>query len=351
MAPLTLSDPNATLALESNFGIVTLLTVTAGTLEINGDINNPTIDVGDTGSISIGTAATLIATTLTGFVENATVTNAGTVMLEASTRIQVNQSFTNTGSVELTGGGWLSADGGFGGAGGTVNISGGSHFGVSGTIAGTNTFTFGTGSNNVLDVDTAQVMQGTIVGMSAGDLIALSSASQATLGTPIFTAGTVSGTGTLSYTDTSSGTWTFALSGLPAGTTSASFKAVKDSGTNSDTLNVKGVDLELVSTGTAPTIMSFTTSGSGITNGSGDLTVGQTATITLNSSAALTVAGTPSHAERWRHGELRGWFGHRLPGLHLYRIGGAEHPRPGRHRDRGHHYRHRGHSRHLQPPV
>ena len=45
---------------------------------------------------------------------------------------------------------------------------------------------------------------------------------------------------------------------------------------------------------TAPTVASVAASGSGITNGNGDLNAGHVVTLTVNLSEAVTVNGTPT---------------------------------------------------------
>lgn len=113
-------------------------------------------------------------------------------------------------------GGRFSDDGTWDGAGGTVIIENGGRLGLGGPVFGSNTFVFGAG-NNIINIEAAQVVQPTIVGMAAGDTIEMSGALVGTVNQPIFNAPT----GTLMYSDGKS-TWTFKLTGVAAG---ASFRA------------------------------------------------------------------------------------------------------------------------------
>jgi Bacterial Ig domain len=118
------------------------------------------------------------------------------------------------------------------------------------------------------------------------------------------------GTPTLSLND--GGTATYASG---SGTTALTFSYTVAAGQNTPDLTVTGVNLNSATvidgagnaanlsgavtnpTGTlqidttAPTVSSVTTSGSGITSGSGDLDAGKTVTLTVNFSEAVSVAG------------------------------------------------------------
>ena len=210
-AGVVLNNAAATLSIAHIFTIGTSLTVQSGTLALQ------FADIKGTGDIVNG--GTMAAVTSLNFIETTgTVTNNGVLLVGASDKVVIANTFINAGSV-LVDGGWFSVDGAYNGpAGGTVTMSNGAHFGMAATAGGANTFIFGAGTHNVLDVDIGQVVAPVIANMVVGDYLALANANPFSLTQPTF-----DGT-TLSYTD-GSNSWSFTMTGVAAGTT---FQAIRD---------------------------------------------------------------------------------------------------------------------------
>ena len=151
-------------------------------------------------------------------------------------------------------------------------------------------------------------------------------------GTATYTGGSGTNALTFSYT-VGAGQNTAALAATAVNLNSAT---VTDGAGNAANLSLTGLTQSgpQIDT-TTPTVSSVTTSGSGITSGSGDLGVGKTVTFTVAMSEAVTVnttGGTPdAHPQRWRHRHLYRRLRHQCTHLQLHRGCRAEHVRPDGH--------------------
>ncbi len=210
-ASVLLNDASATLSIGHVFSIGTSLTVQSGTLALQ------FADIKGTGDIV--NAGTMTAVSSLNFIETTgTVTNNGVLLVGASDKVIIANSFFNAASV-LVNGGYFAVDGAYdGSAGGTVTMSNGAHFGLAATAGGANTFIFGAGTHNVLDIDVGQTVAPVVANMVVGDYLALADANPFATTLPSF-----DGT-TLSYTD-GTNSWSFTMTGVAAGTT---FQAITD---------------------------------------------------------------------------------------------------------------------------
>ncbi len=109
-------------------------------------------------------------------------------------------------------------------------------------------------------------------------------------GTATYTGGSGTDALTFSYT-VSAGQSTASLSATAVNLNSAT---VTDGAGNAANLSLTGLTQTGPQIDSPPTVSSVTASGSGVTNGSGDLDAGHVITLTVNLSGAVTVAGTPT---------------------------------------------------------
>jgi hypothetical protein len=247
------------------------------------------------GATPLSNSGTISGSSITIF---SGMTNTGTIATSGgSSTIQSHSSFDNENVISATNGetldlnangvnnGTISVGGAgsrlvfnnysLGGSGQMLINNGGTLEVAGGTLS--DGVTFASGAVGTLQLDGPNLLTGTISGLAVGDVIAFAHAT--------VTNAVVNGT-TLAVTFQGGATENFTLAGpLPAGDY---FSPQLD--------GAGGTELVVTPT-TLPTVSSITASGTGITNGKGDLNAGHVITLTVTFSdvvAVNTAGGTPT---------------------------------------------------------
>ena len=280
---IEINSAGATFALTDALVLGTSLTIDAGVLAFDAG------DIKGTGAI-VNNAKVSVLATNDSVETTGLFTNNGTITLNATDKLAIANAFFNTGSVVVDGG-YFAVDGTYNGSPtGTVTVTDNAHFGMGGPVVGSNTFTFGTGTSNVIDFDTAQAVAPVIAHMNAGDYLGLANANPNALSQPTFSGGT------LTYVD-GGNTYSFKLTGVAAGTT---FVAIKDT-TGID--GAHGIDLRVAPV--TPVILQVGGADGIVTSQTGDQTVTGTAdagsTVTLASSGNTLGTASTDGSGNWTY--------------------------------------------------